>query len=75
MTVNSYIYHSGEKENDKYYLGKAEQQIIKSLYTNEIDGLSKIFSKIKSLRLNPNFEGNNNMQKDHNLQNSKVLQI
>lgn len=53
-----------EKETDKYYLGKAEQQIIKSLYTNEIDGLSKIFSKIKSLRLNPNFEGNNNMPKD-----------
>lgn len=53
-----------EKETDKYYLGKAEQQIIKSLYTNEIDGLSKIFSKIKSLKLNPNFEGNNNMPKD-----------
>ena len=53
-----------EKDTDKYYLGKAEQQIIKSLYTNEIDGLSKIFSKIKSLRLNPNFEGNNNMPKD-----------
>lgn len=53
-----------EKDTDKYYLGKAEQQIIKSLYTNEIDGLSKIFSKIKSLKLNPNFEGNNNMPKD-----------
>lgn len=53
-----------EKDTDKYYLGKAEQQIIKSLYTNENDGLSKIFSKIKSLRLNPNFEGNNNMPKD-----------
>lgn len=53
-----------EKDTDKYYLGKAEQQIIKSLYTNEIDGLSKIFSKIKSLKLNPNFEGNDNMPKD-----------
>ena len=53
-----------EKENDKYYLGKADQQIIKSLYTNEIDGLSKIFSKIKSLKLNPNFEINNNMPKN-----------
>lgn len=53
-----------EKETDKYYLGNAKQQIIKSLYTNEIDGLSKIFSKIKSLKLNPNFEGNDNMPKD-----------
>ena len=53
-----------EKETDKYYLGKAEQQIIKSLYTNEIDGLSKIFSKIKSLKLNPNFEIDNNMPKN-----------
>lgn len=53
-----------EKQTDKYYLGNAKQQIIKSLYTNEIDGLSKIFSKIKSLKLNPNFEGNDNMPKD-----------
>lgn len=45
-----------EHETDKVYIGSAKSDIIKGLHEYDNDGLSKIFTKIKSLEENPNFD-------------------
>ena len=45
-----------EYETDKVYNGSAYSNIIKGLHEYDNDGLSKIFTKIKSVEENPNFD-------------------
>lgn len=43
-----------EKDVDKVYSGRAAKTILESLHKDDIDGFSKLFSKMKTTKLNPN---------------------